>query len=421
MGWRVEPDDKARIRRGAPPSSIREMQGLKELETFQIIASLDSLAAGPSYSVRRLAEALATRGHRSALMCTSTAAEPPLAGVAVAAFRSVGTSVPLLRKLYLSRGLARKVDEAAAEGAILHSHGLWAMPNLYPASAAARHGAVHVVSPRGMLGPAAMGFSRRQKQVFWWLAQHRALDQAACLHATSEQECAELRALGLKTPVGVIPNGIDVPQIMEVMVGKSRRTCRSRTVLYLGRIHPKKGIDRLIEAWARIEPCFSNWSLRVIGPSEAGHAEALATRVAELGLRRVAFEGALFGANKEAAYREADVFVLPTLNENFGMVVAEALANGTPVICTKGAPWSGLESEGCGWWIDHGVDPLQTALYRAMTTPRAVLDDMGANGRRWMAAEFSWDRVAADMEEVYRWCLAGQPRNSVPATMDLAG
>lgn len=389
------------------------------LHIVHIIASLDSLAAGPSYSVSRLAEALAMRGISSQLMCTSGSSRGPNA-VEVHTFPHDGAAVPLLGKFYVSRGLACAIDRAASGGAVLHSHGLWTMPNLEPAWAARRHGAVHVISPRGMLGPAALRFSRRQKQLVWWLAQRRAVERATCLHATSRQECEELRALGLKNPVAIVPNGIDLPSAADLEAGKGSRDLRARTLLHLGRIHPKKGIDRLIEAWARLEPRFPDWRLRIVGPSEGGYAEKLAAHAAKLELVRVRFEEAIFGPARDAAYREADLFVLPTLNENFGMVVAEALANGTPVVCTKGAPWAGLDDEGAGWWIDHGVDALEAALGSAMTIPATTLDGMGMKGRRWMAAQFSWDKVAADMARVYPWCLAGGRRQDAPEPMDFA-
>ena len=121
----------------------------------------------------------------------------------------------------------------------------------------------------------------------------------------------------------------------------------------------------------------------------------------------VAILGPIYGKAKTAAYREADLFVLPSLNENFGLTAAEALAAGTPVISTKGAPWSRLDSEGCGWWIDQGIEPLATTLARAMVLPRVTLKAMGDKGRHWMAREFSWDRVARDMLDVYQWLARG--------------
>jgi glycosyltransferase involved in cell wall biosynthesis len=125
--------------------------------------------------------------------------------------------------------------------------------------------------------------------------------------------------------------------------------------------------------------------------------------VTALGLTRVCIEGPVYGDAKAATYREADIFVLSTLNESFGLTVAEALAAGIPAISTKGAPWRRLESEGCGWWIDHRVESLAAALSHAMALPREELKAMGDKGREWMARDFSWDRVAHDMLDVYLW------------------
>jgi glycosyltransferase involved in cell wall biosynthesis len=377
------------------------------MRVTQIVASVDNPAAGTVYVVKRLAAALARGGVIVDILCTGHASGTYRGDVVCRAFAPSAPGMPLIAKLAISRDLGLAIDRAAADGHVLHSHGLWLMPNVYPAWAARRHRAPHVLSPHGMLGPAALRFSRRKKRLMWWLAQRDAVESATCLHATSHQECHELRAFGLKAPIAVIPNGIDLPSEAKVAAGKARRARSTRTLLHLGRIHPKKGIDRLIEAWALLEPQAPDWQLRVVGPSEGGHREALAARAAALGIARVSFEDGVFGAEKDAAYQEADLFVLPTLNENFGLVVAEALANGTPAICTKGAPWEGLELHGCGWWIDHGVAPLAAALAEAIARPAAVLDQMGARARAWMAADFSWSKAAADMERVYRWCLKG--------------
>ena len=390
------------------------------LTALQVIASLDNPAAGPSYSVRRLAEALAARGARSEVCCTTEQSAPPASLVPVQAYRQEGASLPVAAKLYRCRALSTAIDRAAADGALLHSHGLWTLPNLYPATSARRHGAIHIVSPRGMLGKGALKFSHHAKQIFWHLAQRRAMMDATCVHATSRAECEDVRAMGITRPVAIIPNGIDVPPAEDVAITKKDRDPARRTILHLGRLHPKKGIDRLIAAWARLEPRYPDWSLRIVGPSENGHGETLATQAAALGLRRAEMMAPMFGREKEMAYRGADLFVLPTLDENFGMVVAEALANGTPVVCTKGAPWAGLQTNHCGWWVEHGVDPLAATLEAAMQMPRDALDALGRRGHAWMGAEFSWDKVATDMEAVYRWCLGGLAGKQTPSTIDRA-
>jgi glycosyltransferase involved in cell wall biosynthesis len=275
------------------------------------------------------------------------------------------------------------------------------MPTIYPARHAKRHNAPLVQSPRGMLAAAALKFSAQKKRLFAALVQRRALNAVTCFHATSREEMADIRAYGLDAPVAVIPNGIDVP----VLDGGTRPDpAGPRTLLYVGRLHAIKGLDRLLEAWARIEARHPEWRLRIVGPSERAHRIELETVATRLKLARVSFEDALFGNAKLAALQAADLLVLPTLNENFAMIVAEALAAGLPVVATKGAPWAGLVEHRCGWWIDHGVEPLVATLTEAMAMPREALAAMGARGRIWMARDFAWERIAGDMLDVYRWC-----------------
>jgi glycosyltransferase involved in cell wall biosynthesis len=270
---------------------------------------------------------------------------------------------------------------------------------MYAAAAAARARKPLVISPRGMLSPVALAFSGTRKMVAWRLFQAKALRQAACLHATSEAEFADIRALGLTNPVAIIPNGIDLPP------DAPRKTFAQRTVLSLGRLHPKKGLPQLLRAWAQVETRFPDWVLRIAGPAEGGHDADLRTLASRLGLARISIEGPIYGPEKLAAYRAADLFVLPSLDENFGLTVAEALAAGTPVICTKGAPWAGLESQGCGWWVDQGESALAHALSATMKMPQEQLWSMGARGRLWMARDYSWDRIAIEMLGVYRWLV----------------
>ncbi|MER9546243.1 glycosyltransferase [Mesorhizobium sp. M0437] len=375
------------------------------MSILQIVASVESEAAGPSYSVTRLASTLAARGLQSGLFSVGNPSMALRAGVDCRAFRRDFGSVPVVSKLYVSKDLRTAIDRFAASGGILHTHGLWLMPNVYPSWSAGRHSRPLLLSPRGMFGSRALEFSSRKKMIFWRIAQRAAVEVVSCFHATSVQEYADIRKLGFKAPVAVVPNGIDVPALdRSVWADQSRSEDRMDTVLYLGRIHAKKGIDRLLAAWAQVEHQNPHWRLRVVGPMEGSYPAELKAMAAKLGLERVSFEDALFGEKKAIAYRSANLFVLPTLDENFGMVVAEALASGVPVISTKGAPWAGLDVEGCGWWIDHGVEPLARALNDAMSMPNEVREAMGARGRSWMERDYSWDGIGAEMENVYRWC-----------------
>jgi len=305
-----------------------------------------------------------------------------------------------------SRTLSSALHDAGPTSQVIHNHGLWLMPNVSAGRVAASGPTPLVVSPRGMLAPAALGFSRLKKRAFWVLFQGAVIFGASCLHATSEQEYEEIRGFGLTNPVAIIPNGIDLPR---VPARPTTGPVAERVVLSLGRIHPKKGLARLVQAWSKVEAGYPGWQLKIAGPPEIGHDQELRKLTIALGLTRVSIEDPIYGDAKTIAYRDTDVFVLPTLNENFGLTAAEALAAGTPVISTKGAPWSGLEREGCGWWIDHGVEPLAEALAHAMALPREALNAMGERGRQWMARDFSWDAVAHDMLGVYHWLARRAP------------
>lgn len=291
---------------------------------------------------------------------------------------------------------------------LVHLHGLWMHPSRSVLQWTNATGRPYIISPHGMLSPTALSFSPTKKRISLALFQRESLAKAAYLHATAEEEAAEFRIFGLNNDMVVVPNGIDVPELNDIKSPPFGK----KTILYLGRIHPKKGLDTLINAWQRIESEHKDWQLKIIGPSEGGHLEHLQQLVAISGVKRVLFGEAIYGQEKQKAYQDAEIFVLPTRNENFALVVPEALVNMTPVISTKGAPWKGLIENGCGWWIDHGVEPLAEALAVGMATPKEVLASMGARGREWMIRDYSWTRIAADMVAAYTNILRGTQRAS---------
>jgi glycosyltransferase involved in cell wall biosynthesis len=178
-----------------------------------------------------------------------------------------------------------------------------------------------------------------------------------------------------------------------------------RVALFLGRIYPVKGLPMLIEAWARVRP--HGWVLRIAGPDEAGHRREVERRVSAVGLNHVVdFRGPLEGHSKESAFAEADLFVLTSYSESFGMGIAEALAHGLPVLTTTGAPWPMLPKEGCGWWVDPTVDCVTEGLRQATSLNSESLREMGEKGRALVTAEFSWKSVAARMLTNYKKIVA---------------
>jgi len=375
-----------------------------EPDAVKVLHFIDSLAqktGGPSRCVPGLCTALALQGEDVWLISQRSSDLPP--GGSHFNVSSIGTAG------YLAgcRELERVVRDFRPD--VLHGHGLWLAGNHATAVVARRHGLPLVITPHGMLQPWAL----RQKGWRKWLAfrfyQRRDLRGAACLHATAEAEVVQWRRLGFSPPVAVIPNGIEVPEDVLGMsvaagddaggrVGWDRR----RTILFLSRLHPKKGLLDLVQAWARLRP--AGWRVQIAGPDEGGHRRVVETAIRAAGLDAdFAFLGSLDDRQKWAAYCAADLFVLPSYGENFGLVVAEALAAGLPVITTRGAPWRDLLDYRCGWWTEIGAAPLEAALRDAVALDDAARHAMGARGRQLVKEKYLWSALATRMRAVYAW------------------
>ncbi len=382
------------------------------LASIQVISGLRKEDGGPSYSVPHLNEALVRAGIAGRIFTNLELGEAANRDAdSIVSFRRQYGWVPFLRKLQFSSALRRQLFDRRDRIDIIHSHVLCRMPNIYADQAARWRGIAHIISPRGMLSRVALEFSPTSKQLFWALGQRAAISRASCVHATSLSEYQEIREAGIRSPVTVIPNGVDPPEVSFGQPhGSDTGSPRLRTFLYLGRIHPKKGLDGLIYAWASVADDFPDWRLRIVGPGEQMHIQSIKQLVATLNAPRISIEGAIYGEEKWRALAEADLFVLPSHNENFGLAVAESLACGRPVIVTKSSPWQGVETNRCGWWIDSGPEPMIKVLRKGAQTPIEVLDEMGRRGEQWVRREFSWNVIGAQMAQVYRWLCDGEPR-----------
>ena len=204
----------------------------------------------------------------------------------------------------------------------------------------------------------------------------------------------------------MIPNAAVAPTILPVKRSDKRAVSQ---VLFLSRIHPKKGLFDLVNAWALIRP--ARWRLLIVGGSELGHREEVAALIHSCGLQdAIQLAPQVSEQNKWSVYAESDLFVLPSYSENFGVVVAEAMLMGLPVITTTATPWSILEEASCGWHIETGVEPLTATLRVAFDTPIDQLAAMGARGRLVVSERFDWGRIAQQMAGFYSWMVEGGVR-----------
>lgn len=285
---------------------------------------------------------------------------------------------------------------------VVHSNCCWAPYSALCVRWAKSLGYITVLTPHGMLEPWIM------KRNYWMrklpalmLYQLDAIKQADMLHATADSEKENLLSLGWNRNIRVIGNCVQIDKIpMKISWERTGR------ILFLSRIHEKKGIEFLIEAVARIKemskPGEMPFEVDVVGIGEADYIDELKQYAQRLGVDdKIHFPGAVFGDRKFELYRNADLFVLPTHSENFGIVVAEALASGTPVVTTKGTPWNELNTHQCGWWVEVGTKALVEALMDFMSKSSEELELMGRRGRSLIEGKYSSVAIAQQFAMLY--------------------
>lgn len=363
---------------------------------LHVIGGLSSANGGPSWAVPSLCAGLAATGLE---VSVATPEGPGEADVSAGTRALTSLGVPLIA---LPKG-ASALRALLAEQQVVHVHGAWRPPICRVHMAARQLGVPVVLSPHGSFEPWAIRHKRLKKLIGWYLYQRRNVRHAAVLHAAAELERQSIARLRVANHVAVIPNPVDIPRLTD-LPGRSGEVGRRRRALFLARIHPVKGLDLLLEAWFRVKP--RGWELVIVGGGDRQHVALVEAQVRRLKLGDVvSFAGHLEGTAKWAQYRASDLFVLPSRSENFGLVVAEALAAETPVIATVAAPWAALPELGCGWSVPVSVEGIATALEQAVGATDEERRQMGVRGRRFVDESFSVATVARATRELYRWVL----------------
>ena len=374
------------------------------MKIIQVTSHVGDEASGPSYSVVRLAQTLGKTGGNVCLMSVENGLLPASSGFEHRVF-------PVSRHpsfLWRSPKLLKALRDTVEKDYVIHSHGMWRMPHIYPSWIAKEKSAPLVLSPRGTMSSWALANSPVKKRLFWAVLQKKAIEAASCIHATGNPEYYDIRRNGVEKPVCIIPNGIDIPELRnQHRLENTAANQGSKEILFLGRLHPVKGVDILIRAWAAISDSRPGWHLRIVGPSNSRYAKKLTDQIYSQRISRCFIDGPIYGNEKQQAYQSAQLYVLPSHSENFGMTVAESLANGTPVITTSNTPWAELDTKRCGWSIDLSQENLVHTLLEATALQEGELRKMGLRGREFMRECYSWDSVASQMNEVYSWLLEG--------------
>jgi glycosyltransferase involved in cell wall biosynthesis len=308
--------------------------------------------------------------------------------------------------------MLREIREASSPD-IYHLHGAWLRAMHYGATEAKRRRKPYIVELMGMYEPWSLSHKWLRKRVARTWYQDQVLRDASCLHVNSFQESDNLRRLGFKNPIAVIPVGVAMDKISadrETLppIAPWRELGSRKFVLYLARIHPKKGLHLLLRAWARIACENPELRLVIAGTGTQAYVSESHNLAQQLGISSSCiWLGHVDELQKTWLYSNAHCYVLPTQSENFGNTVAEALAHKTPVITSTHTPWTDLTTFHCGWRIENTEKELLRALRESLQQDAKSREAMGLAGEELVRRKYSLELVARQFLELYDWLTTG--------------
>ena len=364
------------------------------MKILSFVSSLDLSSGGPSRSVPMLAKGLAELGVDITLMTIRSE------NMNTHALEGTTVKLKVLEPTFSRKEIAKYLEDERFE--LIQIQSMWDLPYHKVMVEACRLGIPYIVTPRGMLEPWSLSQKKWKKKLAWWLYQRNDVQKSACVFTTAKMEAEHVSNLGITTCKAVIPNGIET----DAYPCKTSVEGVKKQVLFLSRVHVKKGIELLFEAWKRIHSDYVDWQLLVIGNGEAEYIHSLENRVESLVLKdSIKILPPVFGEAKIKVYQESALFCLPSFSENFGMVIAEAMSCGTPVITTTNCPWEILNETNTGWCIDLSVDNLERALREAMEMDANALYDMGQRASKFIFDNFDYRSVTRKTLRLYEWLL----------------
>lgn len=394
------------------------------MKILHVIHSIDPRSGGPSHAIRSMAREQARAGHDVAVLTTTVQsaepwasrqsytgrmdADPDFSNVELHLAPAFGRRKPWCRYAFspeAARWLQQRLNDELRGPDVVHIHGTFSHVTSAAAVAARRSGIPYILRPAGSLNRRCFSRGRRRlKQLFNRLYLDNDLRCAARVQAMSSAEADELDSCCPGIRVCVIPHGVAVPSLERphaerVLFDRFPELRGRRVVLFLGRLDAKKRPEIAIEAIARLQSQYANIALLLAGP-DAGHSDVIQDVIARFQLQdRIVLGGFLQGEIKAAAFRASDVFVLPSLDENFGVAVAEAMAHGTPVLLTPGvATHRFVQESGAGLTVEGQPAAFAHGLAKLLSGDR---EEIGARGRRFVEQNLSWPAVIRQLDELY--------------------
>ena len=310
-------------------------------------------------------------------------------------------------KKFLENNLRNKSD------IILHTHNLWNYIPYLAYKMSMKHNIPLVVAIRGSLYTWSLEQSKLQKKIAWALFQKQVLQDASCIHVTEIKEMEAVRDLGITSPIAIVPNGINIDEFKNIktkIVSKESLNLKvdKKYILFMSRLHPKKGLEYLFNSWIKLAKKNKQWDLLIVGPVyDKKYIEKLKLTCSNSNLLdRVVFTGMLTGEDRINAFGASDLFVLPSHTENFGIAIAEAMAAKLPVIVTKGTPWQEIEKLDAGWWVELSQENIDKSLKEALSLEEKELKQKGLNGFE-LIQNYEWKYQAKKMKTLYEYILYG--------------
>lgn len=292
---------------------------------------------------------------------------------------------------------------------IYHANALWMGSTHDTCRIARKLGKPYVLSPHGMLYPTALAVKSWKKKILLNLWYNKDIIEATCLHATCQQEAEYCRRFGYKGPIAVIPNAVVFPKGVEIKESLYRDQRGRRQIGFLGRLHPIKKVENIIYAIAKLsDELKSQLSFQIMGKYDDNYEQWLKDEVNRLHLENcVEFVGFVSGKEKYDRLTKLAALMVPSAQENFGMIVPEALICGTPVYASLGTPWGELNDWNAGWWKENSSETIAGVIKEILSKSDEELLVMGKNGRQLIEEKYEQHKVAGMMKELYDWIAVG--------------
>jgi glycosyltransferase involved in cell wall biosynthesis len=320
-----------------------------------------------------------------------------------------------LAKLKYSRELKNRLDADLTADDILFSNNLWNYPAFLSAQLAQKKNIPHIVSIRGSLYPWSLSQGKLRKKIAWNLFQKRGLQKASLVHVTCVEEYNAVRGLGITSPIAIVPHGINYDDYQSLpdknkAIEHLGLSSDKKYILFMSRLHKKKGLDLLLEVWPEIVKEYPSWCLLIVGPDYSKYTDRISTLAADKNISgNIKALGMVTGHDKKSVFSASEFFVLPSFTENFGVVIGEALAAGLPAITTTGTPWSEINTHNCGKYIALSKENLLQALQEMMSLDSETLTAMSNNGKSLIKNNYSWSAQAVKFGQAIDFVLKGKP------------